>query len=732
MTISPTRSRILFTLLTTIAIGVALGSTVSTQRRPLRRSVLVNGHEAVGGEVIVKLRPATPTDREELEQQVDADDSQELGNDLGFRRIHSRSRNVEDLVAILRTHPHVVYVEPNYVIHTTATPSDPKFGDLWGMQNTGQTVNGVPGGIPGDDIHAAAAWNVSTGSRSTVVGTIDTGIDYNHEDLSANVWSAPAAFAVNLGAVTITCPAGSHGFNAILRTCDPMDDNDHGSHVAGTIGAAGNNGVGVAGVNWTASIMASKFLDATGSGTLAAAIDAIEFTIQAKAAFAATGGANVRVLNNSWGGGGYSQALLDEINRAGANGILFVAAAGNNSLNNDMWAQFPADYTYYGATNIIAVAATDNSDHRASFSNYGPTLVHLGAPGVNVLSTTRGNTYQYFNGTSMAAPHVSGAAALILSKCTLTTTALKSTILGNVDVVAGLTGSVATNGRLNVDKALRSCAPVSAPGAPTGLLAAAGNARVTLTWNAAAGAVSYSVLRSTTPGSGYVPVSTPSTPGYVDNSVSNGTTYYYVVTATNSAGTSGNSNEASATPVAPPPPPAPGGLAATPGNAQVKLTWGGVTGAASYKVYRRLSGGSYGSPLTTVTTTTYTNTSLTNGTTYFYVVSAVKDGVEGPRSSEAQATPFGPPPAPTGLTATTGTSTGQIFLTWNGSATATSYTVKRKTSSFGTFSTVASGVTGTTFTNGGLVSGHRYYYVVSASNASGQSGNSSQTSATAK
>src|SRR5204863_1597859 len=128
MMISPRQSRVLFTLLTTIALAGALGSTVSTQRRPLRRSVLVNGLEAVSGQVIVKLRPATPADREQLEQQVDADDSQELGNDLGFRRIHSRSRNVEDLVALLRTHPDVLYVEPNYVMHTTATPSDPAFG----------------------------------------------------------------------------------------------------------------------------------------------------------------------------------------------------------------------------------------------------------------------------------------------------------------------------------------------------------------------------------------------------------------------------------------------------------------------------------------------------------------------------------------------------------------------------------------------------------------------------
>ena len=182
------------------------------------------------------------------------------------------------------------------------------------------------------------------------------------------MWSAPADFTVTIGDLTITCAAGTHGFNAITNLCDPMDDNNHGTHVSGTIGAVGNNSLGVVGVNWTASIMGAKFLNAGGSGTTAGAINAIEFVVQAKEAFADTGAANVRVLSNSWGGGGFSQALLDEINRANDSGMLFVAAAGNNGRNNDVFPFYPANYD---APNMIAVAATDNQDARASFSKIG-------------------------------------------------------------------------------------------------------------------------------------------------------------------------------------------------------------------------------------------------------------------------------------------------------------------------------------------------------------------------
>jgi subtilisin family serine protease len=455
-------------LAATFAAAGVIGTYALAQGRPARQSVLVlpNGREAIAGEVLVKFtRALAQSERLQLEQELDANDSEAVG--LGFRRMRSRRLDVASLVAALRTRTDVEYAEPNYVWHTTVSANDPQFSGLWGLRNTAQVIGGQTG-IANADIHAASAWGVATGSRANVVAVVDTGIDYTHEDLAANVWSAPNAFTVTIGGVSITCQAGTHGFNAITKTCDPRDDNNHGTHVAGTIGASGNNAHGVVGVNWNASIMGLKFLDSAGSGSSSDAINAIEFAIQAKNAFASTGGAtgvagaNVRVLSNSWGGGGFSQALLDEVNKANTNGMLFVAAAGNAGTNNDTTPFYPAGYS---ASNVLAVAATDNTDRLASFSNFGVS-VHLAAPGVNILSTTIGNTYQYFSGTSMATPHVSGSAALLLSKCALDTAALKAAVLNNVDVIPALSGRVSTSGRLNVDRALRACAPSGAPTAP--------------------------------------------------------------------------------------------------------------------------------------------------------------------------------------------------------------------------------------------------------------------------
>ena len=266
------------------------------------------------------------------------------------------------------------------------------------MLNTGQKIGVF--GTPGADISATQAWDISTGSAATVVAVIDTGIQYTHADLAANIWSAPASFTVNIpGNLPLTCDPGTHGYNAIAKTCDPADDNGHGTHVSGTIGALGNNALGVVGVNWTTSIMAVKALNSSGTGTAADAISGIEFVLQA----AATTGANVRILNNSWSIGGFSQALLDEINKTTSHDMLFVASAGNNSADSDAIPHYPASYD---SANIIAVASTDNKDTLSSTSNYGATSVHLAAPGVNVLSTVLGGVYQFMSGTSMAAPHV--------------------------------------------------------------------------------------------------------------------------------------------------------------------------------------------------------------------------------------------------------------------------------------------------------------------------------------
>jgi subtilisin family serine protease len=514
------------------------------------RTIFVNGHEAVANEALIAFKHGlTVSDRAEIEHTLDADEDEHVGQ--GVRRIHSRRFGADVLLAYLRTHPSVASVEPNWIVHADTLPNEPNFGLLWALRNRGQTVNGRAG-VSGADINAGSAWDITTGSRANVVAVVDTGVDYTHPDLAANIWSAPAAFAVTIGGVPINCAAGSHGFNAITKTCDPKDDNGHGTHVAGTIGAVGNNAVGVAGVNWKASVMPLKFLDASGSGTTADAINAFEFAIQAKAALASTNGANVRVLSNSWSGGGFSQSLLDEIKRTGTQNMLFVAAAGNGSTNTDYTATYPASYD---VSNVLAVAATDSSDFLASFSNFGSSSVDLAAPGVDILSTSIGTGYEYMSGTSMATPHVSGAAALVLSKCPLDTAGVKANLLSNVDVLGSLSGWVRSNGRLNISRAVRACAPLaSAPAAttipapPTGVAAVTGTnpGDILITWKASAGAEYYKVKRSMLSTGPYGTIDRATAASYVNRYLPSGNTYYYLVTAVNAAGQSADSNQTSA------------------------------------------------------------------------------------------------------------------------------------------------------------------------------------------
>jgi subtilisin family serine protease len=441
-----------------LAAAVTVVQPIAMQAVPPSRQVTtIDGHPAIAGEVLVKPRRLPlPPQWNLLRQLIDADRDVAVGG-AGVRRLHSRRFNTSSLLDILRAHPEIVYAEPNYVVRLDAAPNDVWFGHLWGLLNTGQTVGSA--GTAGADIDATTAWDVSTGSRDHAVAVVDTGIDYWHPDLAANIWSAPAPFSVTIGEQTITCAAGTHGFNAIARTCDPYDDHGHGTHVAGTIGAVGGNNSGVVGVNWTASIVAAKFLDADGLGTIADAIDAIEFVIQAASAT----GTNVRVLSNSWGNGASSQALLDQITSAHGHDMLFVASAGNEARDNDVTPRYPAGYN---TLNMIAVASTNNRDMLAGDSNYGANSVHLAAPGVNILSTFPEGSFQYLSGTSMAVPHVSGAAVLVLSHCALDTTALRNNLLASVDANPLLAGRVATGGRLNVNTAIRACGADSGNGPP--------------------------------------------------------------------------------------------------------------------------------------------------------------------------------------------------------------------------------------------------------------------------
>jgi serine protease len=359
-----------------------------------------------------------------------------------------RGWTVDRAIEQLRKHPAIEYVEPNYTVYASVVPNDLSFGELWGLHNTGQA-----GGTAGADIQAADAWSATTGSAEIVVGIIDTGIDYTHPDLAANIWRNSGEVAGNgvdddgNGYIDDV-----HGINAITGSGDPMDDHDHGTHVAGTIGAVGGNGIGVAGVNWNVRMCGLKFLSAAGSGSTADAVEAINYAVALKSR-----GVNLRVLNNSWGGGAFSQALMDAIATANNAGILFVAAAGNNAGNNDSMPHYPSSYD---VPNVLSVASTTRTDGISSFSNYGATSVDMGAPGSEILSTIPGNSYAVFSGTSMATPHVTGAAALVLSSNdALTVAELKDILMTSGDPISALDGRTVSGKRLNVTSALAQAGP---------------------------------------------------------------------------------------------------------------------------------------------------------------------------------------------------------------------------------------------------------------------------------
>jgi subtilisin family serine protease len=289
---------------------------------------------------------------------------------------------------------------PNYELRASdVAVTDPHSDNLWGLNNdTG--------------ISARRAWDVSTGSSDVVVAIIDTGIDYTHPDLAANMWVNPGETPGN----GIDDDANGyiddiHGVNTVLGAAErgnPMDDNEHGTHVAGTIGAVGNNGEGVVGVNHTVKLMGLKFMDASGGGRLSDAIAAIDYMVSMKATY----GINIRVSNNSWGGGGFSPALHAAIDRARAAGIAFVAAAGNSAQDTDLFPSYPSSYE---VANVVSVAAINTDQTLASFSNYGAESVDIAAPGVGIFSTLPNGRYGYLSGTSMATPHVVGALALLFA-----------------------------------------------------------------------------------------------------------------------------------------------------------------------------------------------------------------------------------------------------------------------------------------------------------------------------
>jgi subtilisin family serine protease/subtilisin-like proprotein convertase family protein len=357
---------------------------------------------------------------------------------FGMFSVHlTPSVTVPQAIDLYRTVPGVQFAEPDFIIGYNRIPNDSSFNALWGLNNlVGQATNTEA------DINAPEAWEFHQGSGATTVAILDTGIDYSHPDLASNMWTNPGEVAGdgadNDGNGLVD---DVFGYDFANEDADPFDDNGHGTHAAGTIGAVGDNGIGVVGVDWHARLMAVKFLGADGKGTMGNAIRALDYAVRMGA----------RVSNNSWGGGGYSAAFCAAIEATRGVGHLFVAAAGNSGADNDATPNYPSSYAL---DNVLAVAATDRQDQLGSFTNYGATSVDLAAPGVGILSTYKNGQYATLSGSSMAAPYVAGAAAYLWDMHPEWSYAqVSGAILTTVDILPQLAGKVASSGRLNLARA---------------------------------------------------------------------------------------------------------------------------------------------------------------------------------------------------------------------------------------------------------------------------------------
>ena len=401
-------------------------------------------------EVLVKFRSGVSLESiESITSRMNDRVEDRIENVAGWTAIDDLDNaDADAIVAKYTSLPEVEYAEPNFEISLDEAdplepilPHDPQFNDQWALANSGQR-----GGKQGADISATLAWARTTGSEDLVVAVLDSGVDYTHEDLVSNMWVRPSDMApytdTELGTVD-----DLNGYNAINGNSDPMDDNGHGTHCAGIIGAEGENDLGIAGVNWNVRIMPLKFMNSGGFGTTKDAIEAINYVIDRKKA-----GVNVRIISASWGSTQKSRALEDVIRKAYENDILFVAAAGNATTDNDRRPHFPSSYD---VPNVISVAALDRNDQLAKFSNYGVKSVAVAAPGVEILSTWLGNQYEEKSGTSMATPVIAGVAALILAENPrMSVDDLRKKILDSSDPIIALKGKTVTGGRINAAKAL--------------------------------------------------------------------------------------------------------------------------------------------------------------------------------------------------------------------------------------------------------------------------------------
>ena len=396
----------------------------------------------VENELLVKYKGGTVSAAaRSINAQIGANVLEEFP-DLGWQRVKiPAGLSVNRAISTYKDFADIAEAQPNFYYHLLATPNDPQYGTMYGLTK----------------LSAPAAWDLWTGSTNTVVAIIDTGINYNHQDLAANMWTNAGETNNNgIDDDNNGFVDDYYGYDFRYNDSDPLDQNGHGTHTGGTVGAVGNNSLGVVGVNWNVKLMAIKIYSPSGTDTTSAMlINAYNYVRLMK-----NRGVNIRVTNNSYGGCneacGYDQATKDALDAMGNAGILNVFAAGNAGQNIETTPFYPASYT---SPSVLSVASSTSTDTRSGFSNYGASSVDVAAPGTNILSTynSSNTSYATLSGTSMASPHGAGAAALLSSyNQNLSVASLKATLMNTVDVLPAWNGIVKTGGRLNVDRALRN------------------------------------------------------------------------------------------------------------------------------------------------------------------------------------------------------------------------------------------------------------------------------------
>ena len=506
--------------------------------------------------ILVRFKPsANASDKAQARGLANATSHRGYGLVRGLENMRLKpGQGVTDAVDKLSRLPFVEYAEPDFIVHTTAT-NDTYYGLLYAIENTGQVIGpstDSQSGVVDADMDVLEAWLTQTGDPNQIIAVIDSGVQYDHEDLAANMWTNPGEIRDNgidddgNGFVDDVYGYDFHGSGANVSSedSDPMDEDGHGTHVAGTICAQTDNGLGVAGVVKRCRVMALRFIGPNG-GYTSDGVASLDYAVQMGA----------KVSNNSWGGGGFSQSLYDAIEAARDADHIFLAAAGNGGSdqigdNNDSVPHYPSNYEL---TNVVSVAATDNRDNRADFSNYGAVSVDIGAPGVNIASTWISNGYVWSSGTSMATPNVTGVVALIRSHHPGWNYQQVIDHLYATGRPAASMAGITTTGKIaNAAAAVATVEPPSPPAAPSGLMVGAvTETSVSLSW--ADNADNESVFVVERDGQELTQTVGANITSFTDSGLAGATMYTYRVKARNTAGDSAWAGPVDATTDTPPP-----------------------------------------------------------------------------------------------------------------------------------------------------------------------------------